>query len=117
MKQYVDEEKFLKIISKQQCLLHNSFNAYGYGVFKEELKKALEESRVRPHRHIKRGAWSEDEINLLIRRYETEKKPLAVIAEELERSQDAVRTRLWELRRANKLNGFVSAKKTKEENL
>lgn len=54
------------------------------------------------------GAWTPDEDELLLNSYQKERKLISEIAEELNRSQDAVRNRLYVLRGAGKQKGVTA---------
>ncbi len=51
---------------------------------------------------VKAGAWTPEEDELLLRLYQKERKLISEIAEELNRTQDATRNRLYVLRGAGK---------------
>ena len=55
------------------------------------------------------GAWTPEEDELLLRGYQKERKTIADLAEELDRSQDATRNRLYVLRGAGKAKGVTAA--------
>lgn len=53
------------------------------------------------------GKWTPDEDKLLLHSYKDERKTLSEIAEDMSRSQDAVRNRLYILRGAGKPKGVT----------
>lgn len=55
------------------------------------------------------GAWTPEEDELLLRGYQKERKTIADLAEELDRSQDATRNRIYVLRGAGKAKGVTAA--------
>lgn len=55
-----------------------------------------------PERNIKTGAWTPEEDKLLLHGYQKERKTIADLADELNRSQDATRNRLYNLRGGGK---------------
>lgn len=62
-----------------------------------------------PERATKSGAWTHEEDELLLQLYQKERKLIAEIADELNRTQDATRNRLYQLRGAGKGKGKVTA--------
>nr|DAP39809.1 MAG TPA: MYB PROTO-ONCOGENE PROTEIN, TRANSCRIPTION REGULATION, MYB, C-MYB.58A [Caudoviricetes sp.] len=63
-----------------------------------------------PERAIKSGAWTPEEDELLLRLYQKERKLIVEIADELDRTQDATRNRLYQLRGGGKSkNSSVTA--------
>lgn len=62
-----------------------------------------------PKRAIKSGAWTPEEDELLLRGYQKERKTIADLADELNRSQDATRNRLYTLRGAGKPKGVTAS--------
>lgn len=62
-----------------------------------------------PERAIKSGAWTPEEDELLLRGYQKERKTIADLADELNRSQDATRNRLYTLRGAGKPKGVTAS--------
>lgn len=48
-----------------------------------------------PERAIKSGAWTPEEDELLLNGYQKERKTIAELSDELNRSQDATRNRLF----------------------
>lgn len=55
-----------------------------------------------PERAIKSGAWTPEEDELLLNGYQKERKTIAELSDELNRSQDATRNRLFVLRGGGK---------------
>lgn len=55
-----------------------------------------------PERVINSGAWTKKEDELLLHGYQKERKTIADLADELNRSQDATRNRLYILRGGGK---------------
>lgn len=62
-----------------------------------------------PERAIKSGAWTPEEDELLLRGYQKERKTIADLADELSRSQDATRNRLYTLRGGGKPKGVTAS--------
>lgn len=58
---------------------------------------------------LKAGAWTPEEDELLLKGYQKERKLIREIADELNRSQDATRNRLYELRGAGKTKGVTAS--------
>lgn len=56
----------------------------------------------------KLGAWTIEEDEQLLRGYQKERKTIADLAEELNRTQDATRNRLYVLRGAGKAKGVTA---------
>lgn len=57
----------------------------------------------------KTGAWTPEEDEILLNRYQKERKLISEIAEELNRSQDATRNRLYVLRGAGKTKNITAS--------
>lgn len=53
-------------------------------------------------RQTKQGAWTTAEDEQILKAYQTERKTIAQIADAINRTQDAVRNRLYQLRGAGK---------------
>lgn len=51
-----------------------------------------------PERAIKSGAWAPEEDELLLNGCQKDRKTIAELSDELNRSQDATRNRIWQLR-------------------
>ena len=62
-----------------------------------------------PERVTKSGAWTPEEDKLLLRLYQKERKLIAEIANELNRTQDATRNRLYLLRGGGKPKGVTAS--------
>ena len=62
-----------------------------------------------PARETKSGAWTPEEDELLLRGYQKERKTVTDLADELNRSQDATRNRLYTLRGAGKEKGVTAS--------
>lgn len=62
-----------------------------------------------PERATKSGAWTPEEDELLLRLYQKERKLIAEIADELNRTQDATRNRLYLLRGGGKPKGVTAS--------
>lgn len=62
-----------------------------------------------PERATKSGAWTPEEDELLLRLYQKERKLIAEIADELSRTQDATRNRLYLLRGGGKPKGVTAS--------
>lgn len=62
-----------------------------------------------PERATKSGAWTPEEDELLLRLYQKERKLIAEIADELNRTQDATRNRLYLLRSGGKPKGVTAS--------
>lgn len=62
-----------------------------------------------PERVTKSGAWTPEEDELLLQLYQKERKLIAEIADELNRSQDATRNRLYLLRGGGKPKGVTAS--------
>lgn len=62
-----------------------------------------------PERVINSGAWTEKEDELLLHGYQKERKTIADLADELNRSQDATRNRLYILRGGGKPKGVTAS--------
>lgn len=62
-----------------------------------------------PERVTKSGAWTPEEDELLLRLYQKERKLIAEIADELNRTQDATRNRLYLLRGGGKPKGITAS--------
>lgn len=60
-------------------------------------------------RNTKSGAWTTEEDELLLYGYQKERKTIAQLSDELNRTQDATRNRLYQLRGAGKEKGKVTA--------
>ena len=58
---------------------------------------------------VKTGAWTLEEDELLLRGYQKERKFISQLAEELNRSQDATRNRLYHLRGGGKAKGITAS--------
>lgn len=58
---------------------------------------------------VKTGAWTPEEDKQLLHGYQKERKLISEIAEELNRSQDATRNRLYILRGGGKPNGITAS--------
>lgn len=58
---------------------------------------------------IKTGAWTPEEDELLLHGYQKERKLISEIAEELNRTQDATRNRLYTLRGGGKPKGVTAS--------
>lgn len=58
---------------------------------------------------VKTGAWTPEEDELLLRLYQKERKLIAEIADELNRTQDATRNRLYLLRGGGKPKGITAS--------
>ena len=58
---------------------------------------------------VKTGAWTPEEDELLLRGYQKERKFISQLAEELNRSQDATRNRLYHLRGGGKAKGVTAS--------
>ncbi len=58
---------------------------------------------------VKTGAWTPEEDELLLRLYQKERKLVAEIADELNRTQDATRNRLYLLRGGGKPKGVTAS--------
>ena len=61
-----------------------------------------------PVRTIKSGAWTPEEDELLLNGYKKERKTIAELSDELNRSQDATRNRLFVLRGGGKPKGVTA---------
>jgi hypothetical protein len=62
-----------------------------------------------PERVIKSGAWTPEEDELLLNGYQKERKTIAELSDELNRSQDAARNRLFVLRGGGKPKGVTAS--------
>lgn len=62
-----------------------------------------------PERATKLGAWTPEEDELLLQLYQKERKLIAEIADELNRTQDATRNRLYLLRGGGKPKGVTAS--------
>lgn len=62
-----------------------------------------------PERATKSGAWTPEEDELLLRLYQKERKLITEIADELNRTQDATRNRLYLLRGGGKPKGVTAS--------
>ena len=62
-----------------------------------------------PERATKSGAWTPEEDELLLQLYQKERKVIAEIADELNRTQDATRNRLYLLRGGGKPKGVTAS--------
>lgn len=62
-----------------------------------------------PEKNINSGAWTETEDKLLLKGYQKERKTIADLADELNRSQDATRNRLYILRGGGKPKGVTAS--------
>ena len=62
-----------------------------------------------PERAIKSGAWTPEEDELLLNGYQKERKTIAELSDELNRSQDATRNRLFVLRGGGKPKGVTAS--------
>lgn len=62
-----------------------------------------------PEKNINSGAWTETEDELLLKGYQKERKTIADLADELNRSQDATRNRLYILRGGGKPKGVTAS--------
>lgn len=62
-----------------------------------------------PERVINSGAWTEKEDELLLYGYQKERKTIADLADELNRSQDATRNRLYILRGGGKPKSITAS--------
>lgn len=62
-----------------------------------------------PERATKSGAWTPEEDELLLRLYQKERKLIAEIADEFNRTQDATRNRLYLLRGGGKPKGVTAS--------
>lgn len=62
-----------------------------------------------PERATKSGAWAPEEDKLLLQLYQKERKLIAEIADELNRTQDATRNRLYLLRGGGKPKGVTAS--------
>ncbi len=62
-----------------------------------------------PERAIKSGAWTPEEDELLLHGYQKERKTIAQLSEELNRSQDATRNHLFVLRGGGKPKGVTAS--------
>lgn len=60
-------------------------------------------------RDTKSGAWTPEEDKLLLQLYQKERKLIAEIADELNRTQDATRNRLYLLRGGGKPKGVTAS--------
>ena len=58
---------------------------------------------------VKTGAWTPEEDELLLNGYQKERRTIAQLAEELNRTQDATRNRLFVLRGGGKPKGVTAA--------
>ena len=58
---------------------------------------------------VKTGVWTPEEDELLLRGYQKERKFISQLAEELNRSQDATRNRLYHLRGGGKAKGVTAS--------
>lgn len=57
---------------------------------------------------VKTGAWTQEEDELLLQGYQKERKTIAQISDELNRTQDATRNRLYLLRGGGKQKGVTA---------
>lgn len=62
-----------------------------------------------PERATKLGVWTPEEDELLLQLYQKERKLIAEIADELNRTQDATRNRLYLLRGGGKPRGVTAS--------
>lgn len=62
-----------------------------------------------PERVTRSGAWTPEEDELLLRLYQKERKLIVEIADELNRTQDATRNRLYLLRGGGKPKGVTAS--------
>lgn len=62
-----------------------------------------------PERATKSGAWTPEEDELLLQLYQKERKVIAEITDELNRTQDATRNRLYLLRGGGKPKGVTAS--------
>lgn len=58
---------------------------------------------------VKSGAWTPEEDELLLQGYQKERKTIAQLSEELNRTQDATRNRLYLLRGGGKSKGVTAS--------
>lgn len=58
---------------------------------------------------VKTGAWTPEEDELLLHGYQKERKTIAQLSEELNRTQDATRNRLYLLRGGGKPKGVTAS--------
>lgn len=58
---------------------------------------------------VKSGAWAPEEDELLLQGYQKERKTIAQLSEELNRTQDATRNRLYLLRGGGKPKGVTAS--------
>lgn len=58
---------------------------------------------------VKTGVWTPDEDELLLQGYQKERKTIAQISDELNRTQDATRNRLYLLRGGGKQKGVTAS--------
>lgn len=58
---------------------------------------------------VKTGAWTTEEDELLLQGYQKERKTIAQISDELNRTQDATRNRLYLLRGGGKQKGVTAS--------
>ena len=58
---------------------------------------------------VKTGAWTPEEDELLLHGYQKERKTIAQLSEELNRTQDATRNRLYLLRGGGKHKGVTAS--------
>jgi uncharacterized Zn finger protein (UPF0148 family) len=58
---------------------------------------------------VKTGAWTPEEDELLLNGYQKERKTIAELSDELNRSQDAARNRLFVLRGGGKPKGVTAS--------
>lgn len=58
---------------------------------------------------VKSGAWTPEEDELLLQGYQKERKTIAQLSEELNRTQDATRNRLYLLRGGGKPKGVTAS--------